>query len=306
MVWDTETGKVGQFDCCSNANIVVGNAVYTGGLDINRRNTAGGAVAWRRTIAAPAASGDGYSGLAYNLGIVVAVAPGRSKSTLVALDANTGAVIWRRKLPGISYSSLSIVNNVVYVGIDNDEVMAVQLASGSVNWTWATPVTGAGPGTVSSPTTDGKAVYVTTDDGTVLRALDAHTGEQRWSQTIDSGNEETGNGFTPSLMGGHLYVGTASGSVYSVDAATGAVIWQVGLGGGVARPVLATSQAIITMPSADYSDDQITARCPRLTDTFYGPTPCPDTAVPRRSPMAWSTSVGPTRIRPRTTSTSSV
>ena len=245
--------------------IVVGNALYVGGPDVSRRDAATGALVWQTNIAEPASRQQVQITPAYDHGIVVAATTAsRSRDTIAGLNAATGAVLWKRLLPGRVWSSPSTANGVVYVGVNDNEVMAIWLRTGYVRWTWTTPNSNLGAGTVSSPTTDGKSVYFSTAGGAQLWSLDAATGAQHWMLTVDSvGAGPAAEEYTMSLLSGRLYAGTVDGEVYSIDAATGAIVWQVDLGEEIFRALVATPQAILAVPTAsDGSEHQVMALSP--------------------------------------------
>lgn len=260
-VWADEIGSTHDAPN-SGSPIVVGNAVYIGGPDVSRRNASTGAVVWSTNIAAAGSVSSVLTTPAYDHGIVVAATSwSRSRDTLTALNATTGAVLWKRRLPGLVSSSPSTLNGVVYVGIGDNEVMAVRLTTGSVAWAWKTAISNYG--LVSSPTTDGKGVYFSTDGGTHVWALNAATGTQRWALALDSGNGYTVDGLSVSVLAGRVYAGNVAGFVYSINAATGAIVWRVDVGGPVWRAVIAMPQAILTLPEeANNDEDQVTALSP--------------------------------------------
>lgn len=117
-------------------------------------------------------------------------------------------------------------------------VYALDARTGALVWRFQTEVTspgtddvGAGP-TISAPGVNGLAggaVYVTGKDR-ITYALDLTTGAKRWEFRIvdDSpGPGETRS--TAALLGRRLFLGYGSG-VYSLDAVTGARLWKTPLG----------------------------------------------------------------------------
>ena len=260
-VWNTQIGRSG-FAPNSGSPIVVGKSLYVGGPDVSRRVASTGAVVWHTSGGSPSGKGDVLTTPAYDHGIVVAgMTQTNTHDKVVALNAATGAVIWTRQLSGYAGASPSTANGLVYIGVGENKVMALSLTNGSVKWTWST--TNPDFGLVFSPTTDGKGVYFSTGGGTTVWALNAATGAQRWSRALDSGNGATFDGFTVSLLGGRVYAGNIAGFVYSIDAQTGSILWRADVGGSVARAVIATPQAILTIPAdANDVEDQVTALSP--------------------------------------------
>ena len=85
----------------------------------------------------------------------------------------------------------------------------------------------------SQPVVTADTVYLTTAVGARVIALDAATGNVRWSRTFD-GSVETdcaplahlGFWASPALADGVLYVPAVDGRVYALDPATGATLWN--------------------------------------------------------------------------------
>lgn len=55
-------------------------------------------------------------------------------SVLAALDAATGAVRWRQKLPAFQFAPMSVANGVVYLGLVDGKLRAWRAASGELVW----------------------------------------------------------------------------------------------------------------------------------------------------------------------------
>jgi outer membrane protein assembly factor BamB len=124
-----------------------------------------------------------------------------------ALNASTGAKLWRHKI-GSTISSPAVANGVVYVGSQHNSVYAnvyaLDAKTGAELWSYAT-----GDSVSSSPAVANGVVYVGSDDGNVY-ALDAKTGAKLWSYTT---------GFTvsssPAVANGVLYIGSQDDKVYA-------------------------------------------------------------------------------------------
>lgn len=90
----------------------------------------------------------------------------------------------------------------------------------SVKWTFPT-----GGHVVSSPVSDGSAIYIGSDDGNVY-ALDAKTGKQLWQHAT--------GGPVPSsaaIVGGTLYIASYDGKLYALDSRTGSTKWKFATAG---------------------------------------------------------------------------
>ncbi|MDQ2758821.1 MAG: PQQ-like beta-propeller repeat protein [Actinomycetota bacterium] len=236
--WSAPASTTTEF----SAAAVVGDALYSGGRTLTRRSTSTGRKIWSVSV------GWGFPTTpAYWNGMVVAVADGPTP-TLVAVDAATGAIRWTRALTQMSLSSPSIRGGRVFVGVGDRTVEAIRLSSGTLAWRWTAP--SARFGFVSSPTTDGKTVYISWSGGEQVAALDEETGVLQWTRTLGSGSGQTLDGFATNLIGGRLFVGTVSSDVWALDASSGDVVWTQTLPQPVWRNLVST-QDVLVVPVGD-------------------------------------------------------
>ena len=130
-----------------------------------------------------------------------------------ALDTATGRLRWTYDTNHAVVSSPAVVAGTVYVGSDAD-VYALNAANGHLRWT------STSEGAVSSPVLADGTVYVVGSDGYVY-ALNAATGQVRWSHLITF----AGSGLA--VADGTVYVGSFGdiGYVYALNAATGHLRW---------------------------------------------------------------------------------
>lgn len=187
---------------------------------------------------------------------------------LQAIDTTSGAVRWRAETDGFLIGFPAVAKGVVYVGSGTDldgqgTVQAFDAATGNQRWRFdaqrrlgdASPAVVDGvvyvaSGAISAPAVVDDTVYVggghTTggsSEASVLFALDAATGTERWRLTLEgtgyfavdaaTGTQrwfvETGQldvGFTPAVADGIVYAGNRDGYLYAIDAASGAERWR--------------------------------------------------------------------------------
>ncbi len=133
-----------------------------------------------------------------------------------------------------SYATTPIVvNGVVYLQDLESNVMAIRLATGKVLWTHNYSSPNGGPDGVN--VVNG-TVYAATDNAAV--ALSAATGTQLWSRKL-IGNDHEGIDMTPGYNDGTVdvstvpvnptvgqYLGGAKGTLWALNAATGAPEWS--------------------------------------------------------------------------------
>jgi outer membrane protein assembly factor BamB len=118
---------------------------------------------------------------------------GSQDAAVFALDAQTGARLWRHQLGGPIYSSPVVANGVLYAGI-------------------ASNPSAAPPNKTSDTTTTGGSIV----------ALDAVTGNLIWQQTRIGDYA----GAPLALFGHMLYVGATDNMVYALDITGGSIVWS--------------------------------------------------------------------------------
>ena len=128
---------------------------------------------------------------------------------VLALDVADGTVVWEQKLGGPPNELLAL-DDRLYIGSDDNFLYALRTRDGLIEWRWRT-----GADVTGVPIVDRDRVYFTSLDN-VLRALDRHTGAQRWKRALPIRP-------TRSLReaGGVLVVSGASARVYAYNVKDG-------------------------------------------------------------------------------------
>jgi outer membrane protein assembly factor BamB len=230
-----------------------GDAIVVDREDVTARSLDSGALAWTipRDLgpSAPAAvaPGKGTTTIVYTEGggdlsssasgtptpsATAGSAAAVLRSTLVAIDATTREVLWRRELPDVSVGGPTVDGSNVLVGTDDGSVTAVSLASGQQEWTIDlgdsvdTPIAASG-GTAY--------VGVTASAGqpSFLAALRETDGAEIWR--FNAGG--TGVSFgAPAVANEVVYAAVGDATLRAIDAATGIARWAAKLntvaGGG--------------------------------------------------------------------------
>ncbi|MFF4444270.1 PQQ-binding-like beta-propeller repeat protein [Streptomyces sp. NPDC001502] len=146
---------------------------------------------------------------------------GSFDNNVYALDAATGAKKWSYTTGSGVNSSPAVAGGVVYIGGGDKNVYALDAATGAKKWSYTT-----GGEVTSSPVVVDGVVYIGSTDRNVY-ALEAATGAKKWSYT-------TGRIYaSPAVVGGVVYIGSNEWSVYALDAATGTQKWSYATGDGV-------------------------------------------------------------------------
>lgn len=126
-------------------------------------------VAWRAQLGSPITT-DPIAG-------AHAVYVGVQDAALVALSLTDGRELWRTPVPGQLDTEPAIADGRLYLPLRNGELMAVDEMDGRVLWQ-----NGAGSGFVSSPLVSNGIAYAAGSGD--IRAFDAETGRQLWSQQL--------------------------------------------------------------------------------------------------------------------------
>ena len=171
---------------------------------------------------------------------VVFVGTGGPEPAVHAVDARTGADLWRVRVDAAPRQSPTVVDGTLYLTSRRGRVRALAAGSGGELWT-------AGTGVGSPPVVVDDTVYVWRDGGPVsgldtpggdrqpgrVCALDALDGSRRWSFETD----DTQRG-SLTVADGAVFVGTAApdGTLYALDTDSGTVAWQAGVDGAVRHP----------------------------------------------------------------------
>jgi len=156
------------------------------------------------------------------------------------------AVKWTFHTGGPVVSSPAVADGVAYVGSDDHQLYAIDLATGKEKWKFAT-----GAMVRSTPAVAGGLVYFGSYDG-FFYAVDAATGAQKWKFATPGEHRFEARGLhgyfpraqvvpdfwdlylsSPVVADGAVYFGSGDGNCYALDAATGAQKWVFGTKGVV-------------------------------------------------------------------------
>lgn len=154
---------------------------------------------------------------------------GSSDDNLYAINATTGAQVWKFTTGGSVDSTPVVANGTVYVGSQDDYLYAINAATGNQMWRFPTNTI------VTEPVVMDGVVYASGDN---LYAINASTGIEEWTF---SGNYPT----TPAIANGTVYFGNGEG-IYALNANTGTQEWMIARSdGGDADPVVSNGVGYI-------------------------------------------------------------
>jgi outer membrane protein assembly factor BamB len=137
-----------------------------------------------------------------------------ARGFLVAMNAKTGAELWRLWFGAIESSPL-VVKGVLYFGSWDHHIYALDAKTAKVLWSYPTDDEVNTSGAYASG-----IVYFATDGGT-LYALNARNGHLRW--LFDGGREYFYA--TPTVAYGRVYIGNTDGTMYAFGATSGHLLW---------------------------------------------------------------------------------
>jgi outer membrane protein assembly factor BamB len=146
---------------------------------------------------------------------------------LIALDAKTGKVDWKRDLDAHLESSPLIVGNKLYIGTDSKQVLAIDIDNGHTVWEYK-----GNAAIKASPSFHQGRVYVGNYQSGML-ALSAKSGKVLWRINTTSAGGAGGFYSSPAIAFGHVYAARDDGVVFAFDRKTGKVAWSFPTGGAV-------------------------------------------------------------------------
>ena len=134
----------------------------------------------------------------------------------VALDADTGRQLWKRRIGRLNASSPTYYKHRLYiVNLVPGHVVKLDARTGRILWKRSLPGRAE-----SSPVVVGRSLYFGCEDGRLF-ALSTRNGNVRWSTSLGGPVKSA-----PAYYGGVLYVGDYGGYMNAVVAKSGKLKWQ--------------------------------------------------------------------------------
>ena len=161
-----------------------------------------------------------------------------NKQTLYALNEANGKVNWKLDFDtsldydwgfDYFYSSPTIIDNKILIGIKDGFVYNIDAATGKIIWKFKTE------GIVRSTSASKNNVVFFGDTEGILYAVDFNTGKELWRfKTIGNGLKNEDFGFdrraiisSPTIAGDKIIFGCRDGFFYAVNEKTGKELWHV-------------------------------------------------------------------------------
>ena len=155
---------------------------------------------------------------------------GSGDKNVYALNAQTGALVWKFATNDTVHGSPALFENTLYIGSWDSYLYALDATTGKEKWKFKTgedPINNNQVGLQGSPTIANGTVYIGCRDSHVY-AVDSATGRKKWEYS--TGNSWVSN--TPAVAKGVVYVGTTP--LNALDANTGKLLYTMnGDSGGV-------------------------------------------------------------------------
>jgi polyvinyl alcohol dehydrogenase (cytochrome) len=207
------------------------------------------------------------------------------ETAISAANVSKLKVKWVAATGGDVSAKAAVVNGVVYFPDWGGNIWALNAATGKAIWHRQLTSYGFPTGTVSrtSPAVINGIVYIGTQPGASLVALDATTGKLKWKTQIDDNPLAAVTG-SPAVFGGKVFVGLSSleeaaaakkgykcctfrGSVNAVDAVTGKPVWKTftapegytGVGAWGSNPVVNAQRRLVYIGTGNNYDKPKTA-----------------------------------------------
>jgi outer membrane protein assembly factor BamB len=135
-----------------------------------------------------------------------------------ALDADTGKVLWERRIGRLNASSPAYYNHRLYiVNLVPGHIVKLDARTGKTIWKRRLPGRAE-----SSPVVIDHSVFFGCENGQLF-SLSTRSGDVRWATSLGGPVKSA-----PAYYGGDLYVGDYGGYMNAVDAETGKLKWQSG------------------------------------------------------------------------------
>lgn len=197
----------------------MGNVDAAPNLSVVWRKSIGQGSKRGRYVTAPPVAADGM--------VFAMDADGR----VAALDANTGAQIWRRATdPGDNKrdrlafgGGVAYANGKLYVSSGFRQVMQLDAKTGAVGWRTKTSESIHG-----APTVSGGRVFVVALDNTLL-TFDAATGSPAWTYQALSESARILSASSPAVSGDTVVAAFGSGELVALRASNGNDLWNEAL-----------------------------------------------------------------------------
>jgi len=154
---------------------------------------------------------------------------------LVALDADSGAKLWEKKLTEPARGAPTVSGGRIYVVTQSNTLLALSAADGSEAWSWRGVPEIGNLLSSNSPAVVGGVVVVPFTSGELV-ALDEKKGEPLWTDSLATASRSYAvSGLTtisasPVVADGVVYATGVGSRTVAIELKTGRRLWDVPLG----------------------------------------------------------------------------
>jgi outer membrane protein assembly factor BamB len=210
--WHTQLPQSGSI----TPPLAAGDVVYeTGFYTMNAFDAGTGSVLWTTALPGRVLSVPALAGGRLFVSTETLFGSGARRRYLLALNAATGAVLWRKKEGVFGYYSSPVVSGGTVYLCSQAGLSAMGVVHGELRWSEPGGCDGD-----STPALAGGVLYTAPSAGGIW-AFDASTGAKLWN---------IGSGSNPdpaylAVANGVLYVPTQAGTITAYDTASHALLW---------------------------------------------------------------------------------
>ena len=236
-IWSAKIGSgSSRKNRIAAAPVVSGGRIFAmdAGTTVTATSTSG-ATLWSVDLSADFDAGGGLSGggLATAGGqVFVTTAYGE----VVALNAASGAVIWRQRVDAPVAGAPATDGEAVYVSGRDGSAWAIAAATGKVIWQVVGTPGKTGYLGSAAPTVGDRAVIFPTNAGDLMAVLKIGGGTKIWQASLAGKRLGRAYAFSPDITGDAviagkmLFAGSAAGRTVAMSSSTGERIWSAGEG----------------------------------------------------------------------------
>lgn len=237
QAWSVDIGRgSGKQRALLSTPVVADGHIYT--MDVEYRVTAlrlkGGAESWRYEPKVPDEDEDTFGGgLAYDDGRIFVTT---GYGDVFALDAKTGALVWREKVSGPMRSAPTATGGRVYVITIDNQLSVLDATNGRKQWGHSAISESAGLLGGSSVAVSGSTVIVPYSSGELF-AMRAENGRVVWSDNLTAVRRVDAMANLAHIRGnpvidrGAVFAISHSGRMVAIDQRSGARVWERNIGG---------------------------------------------------------------------------
>ncbi|WP_374405929.1 PQQ-binding-like beta-propeller repeat protein [Pelagerythrobacter sp.] len=244
QVWTAQIAGGGERRRLAAAPVVGGGMLYAVDTDgvVHAFDAATGARRWshRMELAGNVQNAAFGGGASYNGGRLYIT---NGVGEVAALEAETGSEIWKVKPAGPLRGSPTIAFNSVYVMTQDNQIHALDAATGQSKWNESGSQTAAGVFGVAAPAA-GQGTVIAGYSSGELSAYRYENGQFLWSDALARTSISTEVGSLtdidadPIIDGGRVYALGQGGRMAAYELVTGQRIWELNVA-GISTPAIA-------------------------------------------------------------------